>query len=84
MLFRRVSALSAAVVVFFVVIFALAVATPFFLGLFYRCAPNDQSCGDVVGWGMVMLTPILVPIALLLAGVGSVVTYLRIVQIKPH
>jgi hypothetical protein len=84
MLFRRVSAISAAISVFFIVICAVASATPLLLGLFYKCAPNDQSCGDGIGWGMVMLSPILVPIALLLAGVGSVVTYLRIVRIKPH
>jgi hypothetical protein len=60
------------------------VATPFVLGLFYKCAPNDQSCGDVVGWGMVMLSLVWIPVALLLAGFGSVVTYFRIVRIKPH
>jgi hypothetical protein len=84
MLFRRVSAISAAIAVFLIVICTVAVVTPLFFGLFYKCAPNDQSCGDGIGWEMVMLSPILVPIALLLAGIGSVVTYLRIVRIKPH
>ncbi len=81
---RRVSAISAAIVVFFIVIFVVALTTPLLLGLFHKCAPNDQSCGDGVGWGMVILSPILIPMALLLAVFGSVVTYRRVVRIKPH
>jgi hypothetical protein len=81
--FRRVSAISAAIAAFFIVICAVAVTTPLLLGLIYKCAPNDQSCGDVVGWGMVMFSPILIPMALLLAGFGSVATYLYVVRIKP-
>jgi hypothetical protein len=83
MLFRRVSAISAAITVFFIVICAVAVTSALVFGLFYKCAPNDQSCGDGVGWGMVILSPILIPMAMLLAGFGSVVTYLYVVRIKP-
>jgi hypothetical protein len=83
MLFRRVSAISAAITVFFIVICAVAVTTALVIGFFYKCAPNDQSCGDGVGWGMVILSPILIPMAMLLAGFGSVVTYLYVVRTKP-
>jgi hypothetical protein len=79
---RYVLAISAAIAVFLTIICAVAVMTPWFFELFYKCAPNDGSCGDVAGWGMVILSPILVPRTLLLAGVGSVLTYLRVVQIK--
>jgi hypothetical protein len=79
---RYVLAISAAIAVFLTVICAVAVTTPWLLELLYKCAPNDGSCGDVAGWGIVILSPILVPTTLLLAGVGSVLTYLRVVQIN--
>jgi hypothetical protein len=79
---RHVLALFSALAVFAVVICAIAAATPWLLELFYKCAPHDGSCGDTAGWGMIILSPILVPTALLLAGAGAVVTYLRVVRIN--
>jgi hypothetical protein len=72
---RYVFATLAAVAVFLIVIGTAAVATPWLSKLFYSCAPHDGSCGDTAGWAMVILSPILVPTTLTLAGVCSVVTY---------
>jgi hypothetical protein len=63
---RYVFAALAGLAVFPIVCGTIAVATPWLFQLFYKCAPNDASCGDTAGWGMVMLSPILVPIMLLL------------------
>jgi hypothetical protein len=79
---RYVFAALAGLAVFLIVCGTIAVATPWLFQLFYKCAPNDASCGDTAGWGMVMLSPILVPIMLLLAGVSSVVTYFRVARIN--
>jgi uncharacterized membrane protein YjgN (DUF898 family) len=79
---RYVFAILAAIVVFLIVVGTVAVATPWVFELFYNCAPHDGSCGDTAGWGMVILSPILVPAALLLAGVGSVATYLRVARMN--
>jgi hypothetical protein len=79
---RYVLAISAAIAVFFIVICAIAVATPLLLELLLHCVPHDASCGDGAGWGMVILSPILVSITLLLALVGAAVTYLRVVRIN--
>jgi hypothetical protein len=79
---RYVFAILAAIAVFLIVICAVAVATPRLLELLYSCAPHDGSCGDAAGWGIVILSPILVPIALLMAGVSSVVAYLRVVRMN--
>jgi hypothetical protein len=78
---HRVLAISAAIGVFLIAICAVAVATPLLFKLFYSCAPHDGSCGDTAGWGMVIMSPILVPTTVLLAGVCSVVTYLRVMAI---
>jgi hypothetical protein len=56
MLFRQVSAISAAITVFLIVICAVAVTTPLVFGLFHKCAPNDQAVAMGLGWGMVMLS----------------------------
>jgi len=79
---RYLSAILAAIAVFVIVICAVAVATPWFLESFYKCAPHDGSCGDTAGWGTVILAPVLVAMTLLLAGVSSVVTYLRVLGIN--
>jgi hypothetical protein len=79
---RYVLAILAAIPVFVVIVCAVAAATPWLLELFYNCAPHDESCGNTAGWGMLILSPILVPTALILAGVGAVVTYLRVVRIN--
>jgi hypothetical protein len=77
---RYVFAILAAVAVFFIVVGTVAVVVPWLLQLFYSCAPHDGSCGDTAGWGMVILSPILIPTTLLLAGVCSVMAYLRVVR----
>jgi hypothetical protein len=64
---RYVFATLAGLAVFLIVSGTIAVATPWLFQLFYKSAPNDASCGDTAGWGIIMLSPILIPIMLLLS-----------------
>jgi hypothetical protein len=72
---RRALAVLAALVVSALALCALAATTPVALGKLYGCAPSDGSCGDSVGWAMIILSPILVPLAVIAAGALSLVTY---------
>jgi hypothetical protein len=81
-LLRRLAAILAAVAVFAMVVLAVAVATPYALGWLFNCSPPVGSCGDGVGWSMIFLSPVLVPLTLLLAAGLSFWTYFRIVRGK--
>jgi hypothetical protein len=80
---RRALAVLAALAVFTLALGVLAAAAPYALGNLYGCAPSDGSCGDSVGWAMIILSPILVPLALIVAGALSLVTYFRMARPKP-
>jgi hypothetical protein len=77
---RSLWALFAAVVVFFGVVCAAATLAPYALGLFYNCVPPVGSCGDTVGWAMIISAPVSVPSTLLVAAVLATITYRRVMR----
>jgi hypothetical protein len=82
LLLRRALAVLAALAVFALLACALAAATPCALGKLYGCAQSDASCGDSVGWAMIVVFPILVPLAVIVAGALSLITYFRVARAK--
>jgi hypothetical protein len=79
---RRALAVFAGLAVFALLACALAAATPYALGKRWGCARSDASCGDSVGWAMIILSPILVPLALILVGALSLIMYFRTARAK--
>jgi hypothetical protein len=82
LLLRQGVAVLAALAVFAMIVCAVVAATPYVLGRLYGCAPPVGCCGDSVGWAMIILSPLLVPLTLLSAAALSILTYFRIVQAK--
>ena len=80
MLRRRLLALLAAIAAFCVVVCVSAAIVPFLLGLVYGCVPPTGSCGDSVGWAMIISSPVVVPIALLIAAIAATIAYVRVNQ----
>ena len=70
----------AAISIFCVVVCAAAAALPYALGLLYGCVPPQGSCGDGVGWAMLISAPLTVPLVILVAGALAVAMYLRILR----
>jgi hypothetical protein len=80
LLVRQGLAVLAALAVFATIVCAVLAATPYALGRLYGCAPPVGSCGDSIGWAMIILSPLLVPLTLLLAAALSILTYFRILK----
>jgi hypothetical protein len=81
---RHVPAVLVALAVFAMVVCVVAAAVPYALGRVYGCEPPDRSCGDSVGWAMIILSPILVPVTLLLAAGLSFMSYFRVMRLRAH
>jgi hypothetical protein len=77
---RRLWAILAAVAVFVVTCLLSVFVTPYALGLLDRCVPPDASCGDVVGWAMLISAPVSIPLILLLSGALACLTYVRVAR----
>jgi hypothetical protein len=75
---RKLWALLAALVVFVAACGMAALLAPYALGLFYHCVPPSGSCGDTVGWAMILSAPVSVPLTLLISGVLAAMTYRRV------
>jgi hypothetical protein len=77
---RKLWALLAAVAIFFGVVGAAAALAPYLFGLLYKCVPPAGSCGDSVGWAMIISAPISIPLTLLIAGALATMAYLRVMR----
>jgi hypothetical protein len=75
-------AMFVALAAFGVCVVALLAATPVLLGLVYGCLPPRGSCGDTIGWAMVIASPIWVPVAIGVSAVIAVAIYLRLTRPK--
>jgi hypothetical protein len=75
---RKLWALLAALTVFVAVWGAAVLLAPYALGLLYHCVPPSGSCGDSVGWAMLLSAPVSIPLVLVVSGVLAAVTYLRV------
>ena len=80
---RRVSAWLAAVAVFVGVVLAAAALAPYLLGILYRCVPPAGSCGDSVGWAMIISAPITVPLTVIVAAALAAMTYFSVMRRRP-
>lgn len=72
---RKFWAWLAALLVFVAACGMAALGAPYALGLLYRCVPPTGSCGDSVGWAMILSAPISVPLTLLISSLLAAVTY---------
>jgi hypothetical protein len=75
---QKLWALLAALVVFVAACGAAALLAPYALGLLYHCVPPSGSCGDSVGWAMILSAPISLPLTLLISAVLAAMTYRRV------
>jgi hypothetical protein len=77
---RRLGAALVAVAVFLVSCGLALVVMPYAVGALYRCVPPDQSCGDSVGWAMLISAPVSIPLVLIVSSVLAVLVYGRLVR----
>ncbi len=72
----RLAALTIAVSAFIATLGFVAVGVPWLLRTLYGWShPGDASVDDTAGWALLLLSPILLPIALLLAAFGAFAAY---------
>ena len=59
---------------------AFVAITIVLLGWLYACILPVGSCGDSIGWAMIISAPFTVPLALILAGVCAAVIYVLVMK----
>ena len=72
---RRLIAWLTAIAVFIVSVLAAAAAAPYALGLLEGCFPPVGSCGDGVGWALIISSPISVPTALIISAILAALAF---------
>ena len=80
MRYKRLGAVLAAAVAFAAAVLAAIAVSPYAWGLFYGCFPRSGSCGDGVGWAMLISAPLTIPIVLVLAGAVAVLAYRSVMR----
>jgi hypothetical protein len=78
---KRVFAALGAIVAFPVSLYALVEASAIFLTTVYGWGHSaDNSAGDSAGWALIILSPVVVPVFLLISAVAAFATYRIIVR----
>ena len=77
---RKPWAMLAATAVFLAAILLSFAAVPYILGMLYGWVPPSGSCGDSVGWAMLLSAPVSIPLVVLVSGVLAGITYARMTR----
>lgn len=79
---RRLVAVLAAIAAFATAILAAVSLAPYALGFLYGCFPPKGSCGDGVGWAMVISAPIMIPVTLIIATLLGRFAYRAVMRVR--